>query len=265
MISTTLEYKLEKDLRNLQRNFSTTFKIEIILSLILACTVERDPRTGGYSKQAKALLDEVSVYCRLCHAFSWAGLVNRFNVLLTSRGLSRMLSRGIITRSQYDALIGLDRNKCGPQHVTLMWILSRIERGYGDGFINPGLRTILTNKVCEMRRTIGTIESSLGGNIPLAYVQFVQVLVDIVLLLAPFALYSELGIWSVFAVGVMNIFFSGMNDLAKILLDPLDNSDMTFYRDSSVNMDVGVLIRESNTGTNRWKSGVEKLPFGRNS
>jgi len=235
------------------------------ICMILACSAERNSRTGEYTSQAKALLDDVSVYCRLCHAFSWAGLVNRFNVLLTKRGLSRMLSRGLITRSQYDTLIGLDRNKCGPQHTTIMWILSRIERGIRDGLIDPGLRIILTNKVCEMRGTIGTIESSLAGNIPLAYVQFVQILVDMVLFIAPFALYSELGIWSVFAVGVLNIFFSGINDLAKILLDPLDNCDKSFYKDSSVNMDVGVLIRESNADSNRWKSGVEKLPFDLNS
>lgn len=108
---------------------------------------------------------------------------------------------------------------------------------------------------------MGGIENSLAAKIPLAYAQFVQVLVDIFLSLAPFALYSELGIWSILAVGILNIFFSGMHDLAKILLDPLDNCDETFYKDSSVNMDVGVLIRKSNAGSNRWKSGLEELPF----
>ena len=236
-----------------------------MLPLVLACTAERNPRTGVYTSRAKALLDEVSVSCRLCHAFSWAGLVKRFNVLLTARGLSRMLSRGVMTRSQYDALISPDGNKCGPQHTTLMWVLSRIERGIRDGVLDAGTRTILTNKVCDMRGTVSAIGSSLDGNFPLAYAQFVQVLVDIVLFLAPFALYSELGIWSVFAVGVLNIFFSGMNDLAKILLDPLDNCDENFYKDSSVNMDVGVLIRESNASSNRWKNGLKELPFGYSS
>jgi predicted membrane chloride channel (bestrophin family) len=112
-----------------------------------------------------------------------------------------------------------------------------------------------------MRAIIGGIGDSLDAKFPLAYAQFVQVLVDIFLALAPFALYPALGIWSVFAVGILNIFFSGLNDLAKILLDPLDNSDSSFYRHSSVNMDVGVLIRKSNASSNRWKSGLEQLPF----
>ena len=108
---------------------------------------------------------------------------------------------------------------------------------------------------------MGGIEDTLNAKIPLAYAQFVQIIVDIFLALAPFALYSELGIWSVFAVGVLNIFFSGMNDLAKILLDPLDNCDESFYKNSSVNMDVGVLIRKGNAGTTRWMNGLEELPF----
>ena len=112
-----------------------------------------------------------------------------------------------------------------------------------------------------MRGTLGGVGDSLDGKIPLAYAHFVQVIVDVFLSLAPFALYCELGIWSVPAVGILNIFYSGMNDLAKILLDPLDNCDQSFYKDSSVNMDVGVLIRESNAGSNRWKSGLEELPF----
>jgi predicted membrane chloride channel (bestrophin family) len=122
-------------------------------------------------------------------------------------------------------------------------------------------RHVFIEKVCVVRGVFGAIRGNIKGSFPLAYAQFIQVLVDTVLILAPFALFCELGIWSVLAVGVLNIFFSGMNDLAKILLDPLDNSDQTFYKGSSVNMDVGVLIRESNAGSNTWKAGLEKLPF----
>ena len=225
--------------------------------------VERDPQTGRYTDQARSLLDDVAISSRLCHAFSWAALIKRYNLLLTPRGLSRMLSRGIMTRRHYDTLVGIHPNKCGPQHTTLMWIMSRILQGMRDGVIpnDSGTRSVFINKVCDLRSVVGGISDSLNAKVPLAYAQFVQVLVDIFLTLAPFALYSELGIWSVLAVGILNIFFSGMNDLAKVLLDPLDNCDGDFYKDSSVNMDVGVLIRESNAGSNRWKSGLEELPF----
>ena len=103
---------------------------------------------------------------------------------------------------------------------------------------DPATRSMLISKISDLRGTLGGVGDSLDGRIPIAYAHFVQLIVDIFLALAPFALYSELGIWSVPAVGILNIFYSGMLDLAKILLDPLDNSD--FYKNSMVNMDIGM-------------------------
>ena len=39
---------------------------------------------------------------------------------------------------------------------------------------------------------------------------------------------------------------------------PLDNDG---YCNESINMDIGVLIREGNAGSTRWKSSAEILPF----
>jgi len=237
------------------------------LSMVLACVAERDPETGRYTDRARSFLDEVGTCCRLCHALSWAGFVNRFNVLLTPRGLSRMLSRGMMTRPQYETLVAINPNKCEPQHTTLMWIMSRVLQGMTDGIIpnDTAIRSVFMNDICSLRGTVASIGGILDGKFPMAYAQFVQVLVDTFLWLAPFALYCQLGIWSVLAVGILNVFFSGLNDLAKILLDPLDNCDQSFYKDSSVNMDVGVLIRQSNAGSTRWKIGLEELPFKYNA
>ena len=93
----------------------------------------------------------------------------------------------------------------------------------------------------------------------LAYAHFVQILVDIFLFSAPFSLYAEIGVWSILSVGILTLFYSGLLDLAKIFLDPLDNDE--FAKHDSVNMDVGVLIREGNEGSIRWKSSASLLPF----
>ena len=114
----------------------------------------------------------------------------------------------------------------------------------------------------DLRGTFAGIGDQLDGRIPLAYAHFVQVLVDSFLLIAPFALYSELGMWSIPAVGLLTLFYAGLLDLAKILLDPLDNDE--FY-DAPVNVDIGVLIRESNAGSTRWKYSAEMLPFATNN
>ena len=117
---------------------------------------------------------------------------------------------------------------------------------------------MLFHKMTDLRATYAGIGDQLDGRIPLVYVHFVQILVDSFLLLAPFALYSELGIWSIAAVGLLTLFYSGLLDLSKILLDPLENDN--FYK-GSVNMDIGVLIAESNSGSTRWKRGGNELPF----
>lgn len=68
---------------------------------------------------------------------------------------------------------------------------------------------------------------------------------------------AETGAWSVISVGFLTLFYSSLLDLAKVLLDPLNNEDVC----GSVHMDLGVLIRESNAGSVRWKNGAEYLPF----
>jgi hypothetical protein len=113
----------------------------------------------------------------------------------------------------------------------------------------------------DLRHTFHEIGGQLDGRIPLAYAHFVQVLVDSFLLIAPFALYPVLGMWSIATVGLLTLFYAGLLDLAKILLDPLDNDSDESY-DSPVNVDIGVLIRESNNTS--WRYSAENLPFASN-
>ena len=67
-----------------------------------------------------------------------------------------------------------------------------------------------------------------------------------------------MGIWSIPAAGVLTLFYAGLLVLSKVLLDPLDNDE---YYAETVNMDIGVLIREGNIGSVRWKYSAEVLPF----
>jgi hypothetical protein len=65
-----------------------------------------------------------------------------------------------------------------------------------------------------------------------------------------------LGIFSVLSVGILTLFYSGLLDLAKVFLDPLDNED---YREGCVYIDLAVLIRESNSASTRWMNAAEKV------
>jgi len=67
---------------------------------------------------------------------------------------------------------------------------------------------------------------------------------------------------SVPSVGLLTLFFGGILDLSKILLFPLQSDDdSSFSKNTSVNMDIGALIRETNAGPSQWKGGISKLPF----
>lgn len=68
--------------------------------------------------------------------------------------------------------------------------------------------------------------------------------------------FADLGIFSVLSVGVLTVFYSGLLDLAKVFLDPLDNED---YREGCVYMDLAVLIREGNAASTRWMNGCATL------
>ena len=124
----------------------------------------------------------------------------------------------------------------------------RTDRGIQEGALisDAANRQLYSTTMTTLRGTYATIGDKLDGRMPLAYTHIVQILVDVFVWTAPIALYSELGAWSIICVGVLTLFYTGMLGLAKIFLDPLDNEN--FCR-NSIDMDIGVLIRESNAAT----------------
>jgi len=248
-------YTLWRDMYSLSRKIQGRMND---IGLLLATTAERDAK-GKYTQKADELLDDVALCTRLFHVFMWANYAERFKILLTPRGMSRMFSRGVMTRKQYDILSNLRYNE-KPHEACMMWMKTRCLKGIREGALSDSSSVSdgLFGTINELRGTQASIGDAVAGRIPLAYTHFVQILVDTFLALAPFVLYSELGVWSVPAVGILTLFYSGLLDLAKILLDPLNNDK---YYQESVNMDIGVLIREGNAGSTRWKSCLESSPF----
>lgn len=226
---------------------------------LLVSSMAKRQSNGKFTPEAETLNNDIAKMSRLFHVFSWAKYKKEFSVLTTDRGMSRMLSRGIISRKEYDALANRDQYG-GAQNSCIQWILVKCRRGMKDGILpdENALRQLLYDKICTLRGTAASVMDSLDGRFPLFYVHFVQLLVDTFLMISPFALYVEMGIWAVPAVGILTLFYSGMLDAAKMMLDPIENDE--FYG-LDRGMDIGVLIRESNAGSTRWKKALETLPF----
>ena len=94
------------------------------------------------------------------------------------------------------------------------------------------------------------------GRMPLAYVQLVQILVDSLVWLSPFSLYSGLGSLSIPLCGLLTLFFKGLLELSKSFLDPFGNEG---YPGQNIRVDV--LVSELNFGaSSRWAKAAEYLP-----
>ena len=118
------------------------------LVLLVAATVERD-ENDKLSEKAETLVDDIGHYVRLFHVFNWACYSKKFAVISTDRGLSRMLSRGLISRKEYNTLTSL-RPTGGPHHTCLMWVLVRVLSAMKNGTLpnDRAVREVLFEKVC---------------------------------------------------------------------------------------------------------------------
>ena len=132
--------------------YTTTRKIQGRINdigLLVASTVERDDQ-GRYTKRGEALLDDIGNYTRLFHVFCWAKYTKKFEILQSARGMSRMLSRGIMTRKEYNTLSSLSSRNGGPHNACLTWILIKCLTAMKENTLpnDHALRDVLFHKMC---------------------------------------------------------------------------------------------------------------------
>jgi hypothetical protein len=132
--------------------YDTTRKIQGRINdigLLVASTVERDDQ-GKYTKRAEILMDDVGNYTRLFHVFCWAKYSKKFQVLSTSRGMSRMLSRGLLSQKEYNSLTSLSSRNGGPHNACLTWILIKCLTAMKHNTLpnDHALKDVLFHKMC---------------------------------------------------------------------------------------------------------------------
>jgi predicted membrane chloride channel (bestrophin family) len=166
-----------------------------------------------------------------------------------------------MTKQQLRILQNLDLPRKQRHNAPVEWMMARAGQGIADGTIldyKGATAKNLQSTMLALRGTYASMDDETSTRMPLAYTHFVQVLVDTFVFLAPVALYSTLGDMSLICVGIITLFYTGLLNLAKIFLDPLDNEN---FSGNSFDMDIGVLVRESNEGSTRWKNAGARLPF----
>ena len=240
--------------------------------------IRRRREASSYTPSAEAFLDETTHQLRAFHVLFWASQARRFRILLTDRGMSRLVAKGILTQREKELLdlqLGVPKTQkhwillesvalgCREARQTDKKTRRRVVLEGGNG-----LEHCLLDKICSLRTSCNQITNQIAGRMPLSYVQFVQVLVDFFLFLVPLAHYKGLGLWAVLSTGILSIFYSGLLDLAYDFLDPL--MDDKEYKGSgkdgdngddhcAVYFDLAVLIRESTAAAHRWINAGAKL------
>lgn len=237
----------------------------------------KDPKgSRGFSDRAQELVTLCTRLVRISHILFWAQTATASNglndseeyikdaancplpidddhigpLLLSPYGLKALVETGQLTKEEREGLMGTGLPPSQYAFVLLVWIGIHCMDGLKDGTLRggPGFEENLFRQLATLRGCLFDIDDFRAGRMPLAYVQLVQVLVDSLVCLAPFALYPEVGILSIPLVGLLALFFRGLLALSKSFLDPFG---VEGFREQNIRVDV--LVSELNFGASkRW-------------
>jgi len=217
---------------------------------------------GKYTSEAEDTLNDIAMTVKIFHIFVYASKSRRFRALQTNRALKRMTERGIISPEICEAIMKSKIFHGDRVFGTIEWLMIKFQAGVDDGSLKDAGDLFMSHVLDTgllLRKQFGSFRGTLEARIPLAYAHFVQIMVDTLLFIAPVALYKDLLAFTIPTVGIMTIFFGGLLDISKVMLDPLDNED---YCDGVIDINVGVFIRQANYGAIKFKQGAETLPVG---
>mmetsp|Transcript_8832 Transcript_8832/g.19059 ORF Transcript_8832/g.19059 Transcript_8832/m.19059 type:complete len:659 (-) Transcript_8832:410-2386(-) len=235
---------------------------------------------------AKKLVSDVTRYLRMSHVFFWAatptcsdgfgdvhhtegGIVGddmpedfdtaKFGpMLLSMDGLNMLVKYGQLTDNERNALVATGLPPSQYPYVLLEWAGLRCIDGMEHGELRggQGMEENLLRYFTQLRAEYFSIGDFAAGRMPMAYVQFMEVLVDTLIILAPLALYVKMGTFNIISTALLTLFFKGLLELSKSFLDPFGREG---YRAHNIRVDV--LVSEMNFGaSSRWVDAGDALP-----
>jgi len=184
-------------------------------------------------------------------------------LLLSPEGLMGLVRAGELTMEEADSLLNSGLPPSQYTYILMEWVGLSIMEGLDMGLLGrsgsnrqSGLEENLLRQLTALRGEYFNISYFTAGRMPLAYVQLMQILVDSLVLLAPFSLYGKLGGLSIPLTGLLTFFFKGLLELSKSFLDPFGNEGYPGH-----NIRVDVLVSELNFGAaSRWVKAAEAYP-----
>jgi hypothetical protein len=159
------------------------------ISSLLATHASRHKWHGTYTQESRLFLADTASKLRAFHILMWASNSRRFRVLLTDPGMSRLVTRQVLTQKEWEVLNRLRIPKTQRHIALLESTMISIRKAMDKGIIQggPGLELMILDKVCTLQSVHGKIAHQVAARMPMAYAHLVQILVDSFLLLAPLA------------------------------------------------------------------------------
>ena len=235
------------------------------LNLLLATHAVRSTSTSDSpTPEAKCTIDELARLTRAVHVLFWASVVRKskgdyfrgsLSLLVTDEGLRGLEERGVLTSTEREKL--MTTAPMARHNVILGWIGVRFNTAVESGhFVDSNaFRASILAQLTGLRGTFASILDDLAAPMPLAYVHFVQIVTDTVLILAPFALFPKIGALSIVLSGILGLFYRGLLELSKSFLDPFGNAGSI-----GQNLQIDCLVGETNSGSVRWTEGIDMMP-----
>ncbi|KAL7535937.1 hypothetical protein ACHAXR_006820 [Thalassiosira sp. AJA248-18] len=244
-----------------------------------------DKGSRGFSKRAEEYVTLCMRYVRLSHTFFWAQTATSSNglndceeylkdesditipvddehigpLLLSPYGLRALVDAGQLSKEERVGLMGSGLPPSQYSYILLVWVGIHVMEGLKTGTLQggPGFEENIFRQLATLRACMFDIDDFRAGRMPLAYVQLVQVLVDSLVVISPFALYPSVGILSIPLLGLLALFFRGLLLLSKSFLDPFG---VEGYEEQCLNVDV--LVSELNFGAaSRWINAAGFVPL----
>ena len=272
MVSFTLSFFLSQSYNMWRSVYSLTRRVQGRLNdlgLLCATYAARDPETGMYTAEAEDMLVTVARYVRAFSMLFYSSVTIRFAALKTPSGLSALVAEGALTPDERDILL----ESAMGHNAIVEWLGMLFDTSVADGRLGVtvarqsttspiAVQMALQNKIVELRQTYGAIPDELEGRMPLAYVQLVQILSDMLIFFTPFALLSSVGgLGAVCGTAIVTLFHSSIVNLAKAFLDPFNNEvELRGGDDGIGGISVATLLQETNVGSERWRKSASRVP-----
>ena len=258
----------------------------MLLTIAAKRSETKDGIMSGFDEEAQGLVDACTRLIRLSHTFFWASTPTYSNgvgdggvpdgdhlidlphdeqnfdaigpLLLSPYGLRFLERADELTHEEVESLLASGLPPSQYPYILLEWVGLYALQGLRDGNLagGTGIEDQMMKRLTEIRAEYFSIGDFAAGRMPVAYVQLVQILVDSLVWLSPFSLYSGLGSLSIPLCGLLTLFFKGLLELSKSFLDPFGNEGFP-----GQNIRVDVLVSELNFGAaSRWYQAANHLP-----